>query len=70
MLKKCYSNEQKSDREWKEKNAEYLKQIQRFLDIADNIQDEKLKKEIIIQMLKCDEILTKLSEERFEKSKE
>ena len=51
-------------REWKEKNENYLRELQKFLDIADNVSDEKLKLDIIYQMLKCDEILTKIAEER------
>ena len=51
-------------REWKAKNENYLRELQKFLDIADNVSDEKLKLDIIYQMLKCDEILTKIAEER------
>ena len=39
-------------REWKEKNQEYIKEL-------------RLK--IIYQMLKCDEVLTKIAEIKFEK---
>ena len=53
-------------REWKEKNIEYLREIEKFFDIVDNILDEKLKLDVIYQMLKCDEILTKIAEERLE----
>lgn len=52
-------------REWKEKNKEYLKELQSFLDKADNIVDERLKQKVIGQMLKCDDILTKIAEEEF-----
>ena len=49
-------------RDWKEKNDEYLKALERFFDITDNIEDENLRMDIIYKMLKCDEILTKLVE--------
>ncbi len=64
MFRKKY-NYLKKDRYWKEKNKDYLKELQSFLDKADNIEDESLKKKIIGQMLKCDDILTKLAEEEF-----
>ena len=35
------------------------------MDKAENIENEELKNEIIIQMLKCDEQLTKMAEEQF-----
>lgn len=50
-------------RDWKNKNLNYLKELQKFLDLADNIEDEKLKKQVIGQMLKCDETLTQIMEE-------
>ena len=53
------------NRSWKEKNKNYLKELQSFLDKAENIKDEKLKKVVIGQMLRCDDILTKIAEERF-----
>lgn len=66
MLRKKY-NDLKKDRYWKEKNKEYLKELQNFLDKASNIEDEILKQKIIGQMLRCDDILTKLAEEEFMK---
>lgn len=36
----------------------YLRELQRFLDLADNIPDESLRKNIIYQMLKCDRTIT------------
>lgn len=50
--------------EWKSKNEEYLKELQIFLDIADNIKNEGLKNDIISQMLKCDRIITKIAQEK------
>ena len=52
---------------WKATSPRYLKELQTFLDKADNIQNEELKKEIIFQMLKCDKELTILAEEMFNK---
>ncbi|MBQ2938404.1 MAG: hypothetical protein IJE05_05985 [Clostridia bacterium] len=50
---------------WKNKNSQYLFELQKFLDLADNIQDENLKKSIISQMLKCDKCITNIAEEMF-----
>ena len=54
---------------WKTNNKPYLFELQKFLDLADNIKDEKLRKNIISQMLKCDKYLTKIAEEEL-KNKE
>lgn len=40
-------------------NKEYLKQKQKFFDLVDNINDEKLKKNIVYQMLKLEKLLKK-----------
>ena len=53
------------NRQWKEKNEEYLKELQKLLDIIDNVKDEELKKRIIGQFFKCDNILTELAEDLF-----
>lgn len=53
---------------WKASSQKYLKELQAFLDKAENIENEELKKEIIFQMLKCDNELTILAEEMFKKS--
>ena len=50
---------------WKADGQKYLKVLQAFLDKAENIENEELKKEIIFQMLKCDNELTVLAEEKF-----
>ena len=54
-------------RKWKEKNEKYLFELQKFLDLAENINDEKLRFSLISQMLKCDEVLTKLAEDMINK---
>ena len=50
---------------WKANSQKYLKELQAFLDKAENIENEELRKEIIFQMLKCDKELTILAEEMF-----
>ena len=65
MLKKINENF-KLNKEWKEKNKKYIKELQNFFDKADNITDTDLKRIIINQMLKCDDILTQIAELRFE----
>lgn len=52
---------------WKNKNSQYLFELQKFLDLADNIEDENLKKLIISQMLKCDRCVTNIAEKMFKK---
>lgn len=55
----------KIEKNWKQESKSYLLEMQNFLDKMENIKDEILRKEIIIQMLKCDEELTKLAEKKF-----
>lgn len=55
-----------NNRDWKEKNKGYLRQLQKFLDVADNIEKEELKKSVIAEMLKCDKILTELAEKKMQ----
>ncbi len=55
---------------WKNKDKTYLFELQKFLDLTENIQDEELKKEIVAQMLKCDKKVTQLAEEIFHKLEE
>ncbi len=50
--------------DWKNKNDNYLKELQRFLDKTESIDNENLRKEIITQMLKCDSVLTNLCQEK------
>ena len=64
MMKKIEKFENEN---WKASSQKYLKELQAFLDKAENIQNEDLKKEIIFQMLKCDNELTILAEEMFAK---
>ena len=57
----------KIDKNWKKESQNYLNELQKFLDKTSNIQNQELKEEIIIQMLRCDDELTKLAEENFKK---
>ncbi len=57
------------DKSWKSNSQKYLKELQAFLDKAENIENEELRKEIIFQMLKCDNELTILAEEMLKKYK-
>ena len=55
-----------NNRDWKEKDKEYLRFIQKFLDLSDNIENKEIKDEVIRAMLMCDERLTQLAELEFE----
>ncbi len=68
-MKFCKTKDMKKleNENWKAKGQKYLKELQAFLDKAENIEDENLRKEIIFQMLKCDNELTILAEEMFAK---
>ena len=50
---------------WKNKNKKYLFELQKFLDLVDNIENENLRKLIINQMLRCDRHVTNIAEEIF-----
>ena len=65
MSIKSNNKDMNINRSWKNMNKSYLKELQSFLDKAENIENETLKKDVIFQMLKCDEILTKIAEEKF-----
>lgn len=71
-MKKVYNKKQieidenhYKKREWKEKNKLYLKELERFFDRVDNIEDYELKQSVINQMLICDKVLTEIAEEMF-----
>lgn len=53
------------DRKWKEENKEYLKELQRFFDRVDNIEDCELRRSVVNQMLICDKVLTEIAEDMF-----
>ena len=58
-----------TEENWKYTNQKYLFELQKFLDIAENIEDEYLQTIVINQMLKCDKSLTIVAEEMFENIK-
>ena len=51
---------------WKKRSTKYLLELEAFLDKSSQIKDEKLQKEIIYQMLKCDNELSLLAEKIFD----
>lgn len=53
------------DRKWKEGNELYLRELQRFLDRVDNIEDSELRRSVTNQMLICDKVLTEIAEDKF-----
>ncbi len=63
------SNENKLFENIKIKDEKYLEELQRFLDLADNISNEDLKKRMIYQMLKCDKVLTEIFEKNMKNNK-
>jgi len=65
IINELVVNKDGRDRRWKEKNDKYLRELQIFFDRVDNIKDKELRQSIISQMLICDEILTKIAEEKF-----
>lgn len=60
---------EETEENWKYTNEKYLFELQKFLDIAENIEDEYLQTILINQMLKCDKSLTNVAEEMFENIK-
>ncbi len=48
---------------WKYENKRYMKELTKFFDLAEQIEDKHLKEEIVGQMLRCDLELTKYAEE-------
>ena len=62
------NNEQNAkESKWKNEDEIYLFELQKFLDIVENVEDKELRKEIIAQMLKCDKRVTQLAETIFQK---
>ena len=64
MLNK--NNVNTKNKDWKEKNKRYLKELQMYIEKVDNIKDNSLKQKIIGQMLLCDKVLTEIAESKFE----
>ena len=57
------SKNQPNEYDWKNKNKRYLFELQKFLDLIDNIADERLKKEILYQFTRYDKTITEMAEE-------
>ena len=53
------------DQKWKNSNEQYLFELQKFLDLANNIKEKELRENIIYQMLKCDKCVTNIAEKMF-----
>lgn len=53
------------DRKWKEGNKLYLRELQRFLDRVDSIEDYELRRSVVNQMMICDNVLTEIAETMF-----
>ncbi len=68
-FRKNKNMESVENRNWKANGQKYLKELQAFLDKVENIENEELRKDIIFQMLRCDNELTLLAEEVFKKYK-
>jgi len=60
-------DENREWKNWKSQNKRYLVELEKFLDKVDSIDDEEIKREMIMQMLKIDNELTISAEEMFEK---
>lgn len=70
MSKRTNNINMEINEDWKKESKEYLKELQKFLDKAENIENQELRNEIIIQMLKCDDELTKLANKKIKQSYE
>ena len=49
---------------WKTTNEKYLFELQKFLDLIDNVKEEKLRKELIYQLNRFDKVITEIAEQR------
>lgn len=49
---------------WKTANKRYLFELQKFLDLIDNVKDEKLQKELLYQLNKFDKVITEIAEQQ------
>ena len=70
MQKDGKDGQNRKESKWKNEDEIYLFELQKFLDIVENVEDEELRKEIIAQMLKCDKRITQLAEKIFQELKE
>ena len=51
---------------WKNTNKRYLFELQKFLELIDNVTDEKLRKELIYQLNIFDRTITEIVEQHKE----
>mgnify|MGYP000248247158 FL=1 len=51
---------------WKTTNEKYLFELQKFLDLLDNVKEEKLRKELIYQLNVFDRTITEIVEQHKE----
>lgn len=65
-IKRLKENNLINNRDWKEKDNNYIIELQRFFDRVDNIENEELRISVINQMLQCDKTLTELAENMFQ----
>ena len=70
MQKDGKDGQNTKESQWKNQDEIYLFELQKFLDVVENVEDEELRKEIIAQMLKCDKRITQLAEKIFQELKE
>lgn len=55
------------EQRWKRTSKKYLWELDKFLDLSDNIKEDDIKYLVITQMIKCDKSLTERAEEIFKK---
>ena len=48
---------------WKTTNEKYLFELQKFLDLLDNVKEEKLRKDLIYQLNRFDKVITEIAEQ-------
>ena len=48
---------------WKTTNEKYLFELQKFLDLLDNVKEEKLRNELIYQLNRFDKLITEIAEQ-------
>ncbi len=49
---------------WKTANKKYLFELQKFLDLIDNVKEENLRKELIYQLNRFDKVITEIAEQQ------
>ena len=49
------------DDKWKVDDENYFKELLKMLDIIEKVKDEELKRKLLFQYAKCDNLITKLA---------